>query len=397
MTFQLILHCSIVLFLLLSSGLAKKEVDDPCYHKEKNAEGVCKLFPDCPTAVQDFKTNKIPPQICGFPSAHSTVPIVCCTGKPTIDDRGPSDQQRVPGDISKIKCKEYSQYVFKKVINPALLIPEDGDDPYITIKECGFKVIPLVVGGTNATRLEFPHMTAVGFIPEQDVIWACGGSLISERFVLTAAHCLSHRSLGDAKVVLLGVTFLDDKTSERQQIGISERIAHPQYSQLKHYNDIGLLKLEKNARMSTTTRPACLHTDYSIQYEKSIASGFGRIEYGGATSKYLLKVVLELYKRDECNQKYINAPRLDNGVGISDTQMLCAGSREELKDTCQGDSGGPLQIYHDDKRDKAECMYDIIGIVSFGKPCGITNNLPGVYTRVSNYIKWIEDIVWPSK
>lgn len=56
----------------------------------------------------------------------------------------------------------------------------------------------------------------------------------------------------------------------------------------------------------------------------------------------------------------------------------------------QGDSGGPLQIYNSD----VSCTYKVVGVTSFGKACGITN-VPGVYTRVSNYVKWIEETVWP--
>ncbi|KAJ8965358.1 hypothetical protein NQ314_004198 [Rhamnusium bicolor] len=59
-----------------------------------------------------------------------------------------------------------------------------------------------------------------------------------------------------------------------------------------------------------------------------------------------------------------------------------------------GDSGGPLQVYHENTND-INCMYDIVGITSFGRSCGLKENIPGIYTRVSTYIKWIEDIVWP--
>ncbi|XP_018562107.1 transmembrane protease serine 4-like [Anoplophora glabripennis] len=75
--------------------------------------------------------------------------------------------------------------------------------------------------------------------------------------------------------------------------------------------------------------------------------------------------------------------------------MICAGSSIESRDTCKGDSGGPLQVYHD-KSQGIRCMYDIVGVTSFGKSCGLAKNLPGVYTRVSAYIKWIEDTVWPN-
>lgn len=71
--------------------------------------------------------------------------------------------------------------------------------------------------------------------------------------------------------------------------------------------------------------------------------------------------------------------------------MICAGDHSGWnKDTCQGDSGGPLQISHP----KNMCFFQVLGITSFGQGCGGVN-IPGVYTRVSHYLNWIEDIVWP--
>lgn len=72
--------------------------------------------------------------------------------------------------------------------------------------------------------------------------------------------------------------------------------------------------------------------------------------------------------------------------------MICAGDSHGgwNKDTCQGDSGGPLQISHP----KNICLFQVLGITSFGQGCGVINT-PGVYTRVSYYLNWIEDIVWP--
>lgn len=72
--------------------------------------------------------------------------------------------------------------------------------------------------------------------------------------------------------------------------------------------------------------------------------------------------------------------------------MICAGDTLSgwNKDTCHGDSGGPLQIPHP----RNECLFQVLGITSFGQGCAIANT-PGVYTRVSHYLNWIEDIVWP--
>lgn len=72
------------------------------------------------------------------------------------------------------------------------------------------------------------------------------------------------------------------------------------------------------------------------------------------------------------------------------TSQLCAGELNGGKDTCQGDSGGPIQIV----KNNPYCMYDIVGVTSFGKFCGFKNS-PAVYTKVSYYIPWIESIVWP--
>ncbi|KAK9506529.1 hypothetical protein O3M35_008451 [Rhynocoris fuscipes] len=71
--------------------------------------------------------------------------------------------------------------------------------------------------------------------------------------------------------------------------------------------------------------------------------------------------------------------------------MVCAGEKEGGKDACSGDSGGPLVI-RQDKR----CLKTQIGITSFGRDCGLPN-MPGIYTRVSYYIPWIESIVWPTR
>ncbi|XP_050434335.1 serine protease snake-like [Adelges cooleyi] len=72
---------------------------------------------------------------------------------------------------------------------------------------------------------------------------------------------------------------------------------------------------------------------------------------------------------------------------ILESRRFCAGSVQ--KDTCQGDSGGPLQIKHPE----FPCVYTQVGIISFGGICG--NGMPGVYTKISNYITWIENTVWP--
>ncbi|XP_017773158.1 PREDICTED: venom protease-like [Nicrophorus vespilloides] len=362
---------------------ATLEVDDPCVHNRLNSPGICKSVGECPQALQELAQH-IFPETCGF---DGTVPIVCCPSeqKPDIQDRNP----QAVGMKSYQKCKEYA-----KLVNVTFELPTLSFDTAVrtgTRNECGFKAVKLIVGGTRASDKEFPHMAAIGYDNgPNERVYVCGGSLISENFVLTAAHCLKTRDYGDPKYVRVGDTNLKDvNDADPQELNIAQIIRHPEYRTPSQYNDIGLLRLESNVRFTAYVRPICLHFEESIDAKEAIATGWGSVAFLGANSDYLLKVTLTMFGNQQCRNAFPpNERRLKNGI-VENTQ-LCAGSKTERKDTCQGDSGGPLQIYHLDEY----CMYSLIGVTSFGKACGIANN-PGVYTRVSHYIDWIEKIVWP--
>lgn len=97
-----------------------------------------------------------------------------------------------------------------------------------------------------------------------------------------------------------------------------------------------------------------------------------------------MEVTLEQFSTDQCGQTYKASKQLPSGVN-GDSQV-CAGSRNEKKDTCRGDSGGPLQIRHEHNVN----MYSVVGVTSFGRGCG-NIGVPGVYTRVSHFVDWIEE------
>ncbi|XP_068914856.1 trypsin-3-like isoform X1 [Tenebrio molitor] len=363
----------IFFFLVLKFVYSHRFVGDPCIVRSSESPGICKLFKDCEYAKKQLHDHHRYPQRCGF---LGNLEIVCC---PT----------RNPGEISKKKCKEYSRYVFETVRVPVLMV----HPPKRKKNECGHNVVPLIVGGKVATRKEFPHMAAIGFETDShEIKWLCGGTILSEQYVLTAAHCFFHSQYNEAKYVRIGVMNIFDNSTFKQVLKIANFIPHPSYNLSSVYNDIGLIKLEKPARLNSYARPACLSTDAKIPAANAIATGWGdTTDREGIPSDDLRKVTLQLVDSDTCNSSYTNPidHRLKNG--INDSTQVCAGSNsEEVKDTCQGDSGGPLQIYH--VGDEIKCMYDIIGITSSSKFC-LGN--PGIYTRVSYFIKWIEDIVWP--
>ncbi|XP_018562110.1 serine protease persephone-like isoform X2 [Anoplophora glabripennis] len=288
------------------------------------------------------------------------------------------------------ECKEYSEYAYEKIQSPALLLY-----PYVTKKlECDFQRNRLVVGSTLAARREFPHMALIGYQPSDEIRWLCGGSLISENFVLTSAVCLFTMHDGYAKLVRIGFTNKTDPTHMLERT-VSEIIPHPEYNENK-YHDIGLLRLSTDINFNTYVRPACLQTEYYIPHILAIASGWGGFNITEDGSNDLLATVLEFYSVNECNNTYKRGIAVRGKLkdGIVDDFMICAGISKSVRSTCQGDGGGPLQVYHQET-DEIKCMYDIIGVISFGKACGLVKNVPDVFTRVSAYIKWIEDIVWP--
>uniref|UniRef100_A0A182JJV3 Uncharacterized protein n=1 Tax=Anopheles atroparvus TaxID=41427 RepID=A0A182JJV3_ANOAO len=107
----------------------------------------------------------------------------------------------------------------------------------------------------------------------------------------------------------------------------------------------------------------------------------------------LQRVRIPLVSNVQCNQLLYRNRRLRNG--ILPTQ-LCAGDPLGGKDTCEGDSGGPLQLMaprEQGEPDTGLCRYQLVGVTSNGGICG-TVNRPGIYTRVSSYVDWIEGVVW---
>ncbi|KAK7871644.1 hypothetical protein R5R35_001829 [Gryllus longicercus] len=330
--------------------------------------GLCRSVELCPEAPQMVRDG-VPPVVCSY---NNSTPIVCC----------PSARK------ANRMCSVYSSAVFRYVKdrrNPALVRKCD---------QCVMKKVPFIIGGSNASVHEFPHMALLGYgTSTSNRRWNCGGSLISDRFVLTAAHCII-TSGGAPKWVRLGE--LDLTTAEESQhedFGVAESIPHPDYKDGIHYNDIALLRLDRKVVFTAAIRPACIHTLPEIADPLGIASGWGLIHWADPdNSDFLMKLNLHLYKTDICSYAYKTAAttfRLRNG--IVEESMVCAGSPEGGKDTCRGDSGGPLQV----KLSNPYCMYSVIGITSFGKgACGTTLS-PSVYTRVSYFVPWLEDIVWP--
>ncbi|MCE7982649.1 MAG: serine protease [Caldilinea sp. CFX5] len=235
-----------------------------------------------------------------------------------------------------------------------------------------------IVGGQPADPGEWPWQAFVRAGP-----YMCGGSLIHEQWVVTAAHCVVNKQnvvLAPADItVTLGEHDRTKVEGTEQKIGVMRVIPHPAYQAPWNDNDIALLQLATPAVLGpavATVEPLVSPTfdAFVAPGAQSFVTGWGVTVEGGSVATELQEVMAPIVSNEKCQAVY----------GQITMTMLCAGYDEGGKDSCQGDSGGPLVVQADDNR------WKLAGIVSFGYGCA-RPGFYGVYTRVSGYVSWLTE------
>ncbi|MBN3297464.1 FA9 factor, partial [Amia calva] len=232
-----------------------------------------------------------------------------------------------------------------------------------------------IVGGDTCQPGEIPWQVCI----EQ---WFCGGSILSEHWVVTAAHCFD--KIKEAlPIIIVGENDMTKHEGTESKHHIKELYIHPLYDKAisPHNHDIALLHLKEPIVFSAFVMPVCLgskdFTEMLISSNaKSTVSGFGRLVQGGPQALVLQKLSVPYVDRSLCKES--SSDKVSRF-------MFCAGYSNERKDSCQGDSGGPhVTKYHD--------TYFLTGIVSWGEGCAMEGKY-GIYTRVSMYSKWIRTVM----
>ncbi|XP_030746349.1 uncharacterized protein LOC115875103 isoform X2 [Sitophilus oryzae] len=253
--------------------------------------------------------------------------------------------------------------------------------------ECGVrpqavKHVARVVGGGNAESGAWPWQVAL----YKEGEFQCGATLLSEKWLVSAGHCF-YRSPKDHWVARLGAlrrgTTLPSPYEQLRTI--ARIIVHPSYMDFGFINDISLLEMSSTVSFSDYVRPVCLPSVDQVLEDGRLCTviGWGQLfEVGRIFPDTLQEVQVPIISTAECRKRTLFLPLYK----ITD-DMFCAGYDRGGRDACLGDSGGPLMCSQPNGR------WTLHGITSNGYGCARANR-PGVYTKVTNYLDWINSYVY---
>jgi hypothetical protein len=328
----------------------------------------CVHFRECPEAYELIKTRKHDAEV------KQLLRSATC---------GDSDRKDM------VMCEIVANS--SKVISKRELLPKQYD--------CGAQVLGNKISNGEIAELnDFPWLALLKYkIKNGTSKLNCHGTLISRKYVVTAAHCVDFTlarkvTIGVLDKVVLGEYDLDNTTDcilreyggpcadPIQELSIESNHSHPKFGTVGGgLYDIALIRLKDPATFSVYVKPICLplnRIDVALG-ETFWISGWGRTKPGGPISKIKLKGRVHHLTRDQCNTDTLQP----------DVTQICAGSNNGT-DTCSGDSGGPLMFQK--VFDDHEVRNILVGVVSFGVSCGAGR---GIYTDVSSYMDWILETI----
>ncbi|XP_069079658.1 ovochymase-2 isoform X2 [Pleurodeles waltl] len=251
-----------------------------------------------------------------------------------------------------------------------------------------FTLLSRIVGGKEAARGSHAWMASL----RKQGRHFCGATIVSEVWVLTAAHCVADSSTKFFSTVVVGCHDVSQREEGEQAFRIKSIIIHPEFDRRKPINyDIALIELEKEIIFGPSVQPACLPALDEVFEPGLVCSvyGWGRTTENGFLPSRLQEVDLPIIAPEECRHvmSSLRGP-------FQCKTIICAGFPAGGKDACQGDSGGPFIC----RRSHGAPV--LVGVVSWGLGCARSweSNLfkmpeyrgsPGIFTNISELISWI--------
>ncbi|KAM4904633.1 suppressor of tumorigenicity 14 protein-like [Sylvia borin] len=307
--------------------------------------------------------------------------------KPQYKSCEDDDSCRQDSDEKSCSYKSCSPYAYKCLNGKCLLKPNpecdgkrdctDGSDEMSCA--CGRRQLKKnrIVGGEDARPEKWPWQASLQLGARGHV---CGASVISSRWLVSAAHCFLDSGSVRYSVPMgwrayMGSHTINEKSNRVAVRSITRILVHPQYDQSTSDYDIALLEMETPVLFDELVQPICLPSTSRVFLYGTVCyvTGWGAIKENSHLAKTLQEARVRMINQSVCNKLYDD---------LITSRMLCAGNLSGGVDACQGDSGGPLACTGKDSR------WYLAGIVSWGEGCA-RRNRPGVYTKVTALRDWI--------
>ncbi|XP_052864368.1 serine protease filzig [Anopheles cruzii] len=241
-----------------------------------------------------------------------------------------------------------------------------------------------VVGGKASKFGEWPWQVLV-----RESTWLglftknkCGGVLITNEYVITAAHC--QPGFLASLVAVFGEFDISSDLETKRSVtkNVKRVIVHRQYDAATFENDLAILELENPIHYDVHIVPICMPGDEAdFTGRMATVTGWGRLTYGGGVPSVLQEVQVPVIENSVCQEMFHMAGHNKKIL----PSFVCAGYANGKRDSCEGDSGGPLVLQRPDGR------YELVGTVSHGIRCAAPY-LPGVYMRTTFYKPWLRSV-----
>lgn len=233
------------------------------------------------------------------------------------------------------------------------------------IRSRGIELEGRITGGENTTIGDYPYTVSIRIANYH----YCGGSIISNRVIVTAAHCVYPTIPANLHSVQYATSVIG---GTKNVIPAERTLRNENYNTTNYNNDVGLLFLTSEIVFNAGANLISLASQAPARGVSAVITGWGFLSETGPLASRLQKAIVQIIDRSDCQQMY-------KGINKITLSMICAGVENGGIDACKWDSGGPLAV-----------SGQLVGIISNGYRCG-DPNYPGVYTNVAALKSWIEE------